>query len=66
MCADFYMLYYLKNTYLTECKTYGHAQYKLRTDREKTLVAHRKLIYFSITPRRQKLFMSQKIVKHMT
>ena len=56
------MLYYLKNT----CKTCEHAQYKLRTGRRRTLVAYRKLKYFLFTPRLQKLFMSSKIIEHMT
>jgi len=57
ICPSFYMLYYLENINLIECITYGHALYKLRTGRGRTLVTHRKLRYFSITPRLQKLFM---------
>jgi hypothetical protein len=56
------MLYYLNNT----CKTCEHARYKFRTCRRRTLVAYRKLRYFLITPKLQKLFMSSKIIKHMT
>jgi hypothetical protein len=50
MCPNLCMLYYLKNTYLTKCRTYGHAQYKPRTDRGKNLVIQRNMRYFSITP----------------
>ena len=38
------MLYYHENTYLTKCGTYMHSQYKPKTDRGMTLVAHRKLL----------------------
>jgi hypothetical protein len=62
MCLNFHLLYYLKTT----CKTCEHARYKLRTCRRRTLVAYRKLRYFLITPRLQKLFMSSKIIEHMT
>jgi len=51
MCPNFYMLYYLENTELTECMTCGHSRYKPRTGRGKTLVAYKKLRYFPITPR---------------
>jgi len=51
MCSNFYMLYYLENTELTECMTCGHSRYKPRTGRGKTLVAYKKLRYFPITPR---------------
>jgi hypothetical protein len=60
------MLYYLKNTKLTECMTCGHSRYKLKIGKGKTLVAYKKLRYFSITPRLQRLFMSPKTVEHMT
>ena len=53
MCPNFCMLYYLENA-------------KLRIGMEKTLVAYKKLRYFSITLRLQRLFMSPKTVKHMT
>ena len=66
MCLNFCMLYYLENADLTECKTYGHSCYKLRTSRGKTIVAHKKLRYFSITPRLQRLFMSSKTTEHIT
>jgi len=58
MFPNFYMLYYLENTALTECITCGHSHYKPRTGRGKTLVAYKKLRYFPITPRLQRLFMS--------
>jgi len=50
---------------LTECRTCGHAHYKSRTSKERTLVTYRKLRYFSITLRLQRLFKSSKIVEHM-
>jgi hypothetical protein len=66
MCPNFCMLYYLENAELTECMTYGHSHYKPRTCREKTLVAYKKLRYFPITPRLQRLLMSPRTVEHMT
>jgi len=66
MCPNFCMLYYLENAELTECMTCGHSRYKPRTGRGKTLVVYKKLTYFSITPRLQRLFMSPKIAEHMT
>jgi len=66
MCPNFCMLYYLENAKLTECMTCGHSRYKPRTSRQKTLVAYKKLRYFSITPRLQRLFMSPRTAKHMT
>jgi hypothetical protein len=66
MCPNFCMLYYLENAELTECMTYEHSRYKPRTGRGKTLVAYKKLRYFSITPRLQRLFMSSRIAEHMT
>jgi hypothetical protein len=65
ICLNFCILYYLENTKLTECKTYKHARYKLRTGRGRTLVSYRKLRYFSITPKLQRLLMSPKTVEHM-
>ena len=66
MCANFCMLYYLENTKLIECKTCGYSYYKPIITKGKTLVTHKKLTYFSITPRLQKLFISLKIVEHIT
>ena len=60
------MLYYLENVELIEFRTCGHSRYKPRIGRGKTLVAHKKLRYFSITPKLQRLFMSPKTGKHMT
>jgi hypothetical protein len=60
------MLYYLENAELIECMTCGHSRYKPRTDRGKTLMAYKKLIYFPITPKLQRLFMSPRIAEHMT
>jgi hypothetical protein len=66
MCAKFCMLYFLENIELTECRTCGHSCYKPITSRGKTIVAHKKLRNFSITPRLQRLFMSPKTVEHIT
>ena len=66
MYLNFYVLYYLENAELTEYRTCGHTHYKPITDREKSLVAHKKIRYFSITPRLQMLFMSLKTTMHMT
>jgi len=66
MCPNFCMLYYLENAEMTECMTCGHSRYKPRTGRGKTLVAYKKLRYFPITPRLQRLFMSPTTVEHMT
>jgi len=60
MCPNFCMLYYLENVELIECRKCGHSHYKLRTSRERTLIEHKKIRYFSIIPRLQKLFMSPK------
>jgi hypothetical protein len=59
------MLYYLENIKLTRYRTCGHAHYKLKTGRGWTFVPHKKLRYFSITPRLQGLFMSSKTVEYM-
>jgi hypothetical protein len=66
MCPNFCMLYYLENAELTECMTCEHSRYKPRTGREKTLMAYKKLRYFPITSRLQRLFMSPRTVEHMT
>jgi hypothetical protein len=60
------MLYYLENVELTESITCGHSRYKPRIGKGKTLVAYKKLRYFSITPRLQRLFMSPRTAEHMT
>ena len=46
--------------------TCGHSRYKPRTGMGKTLVAYKKLRYFLITPRLQRLFMSPRTAEHMT
>jgi hypothetical protein len=51
MCLNFCMLYCLENTELTKFKTCGLSHYKLMTGEGKTLIAHIKLRYFSVTPR---------------
>jgi hypothetical protein len=66
MCSNFCMLYYLENAEMTECMTCWHSRYKLRTGRERTLVAYKKLRYFPITPRLQRLFMSPRTAEHKT
>ena len=66
MCPNFCMLYYLENAEMTECMTCGHSRYKPRTGRGKTLVAYKKLRYFPITSRLQRLFMSPRTAEHMT
>jgi len=54
------MLYYLENANLTEYRICVHSWYKPRTGRRRTFVTHRKLRYFPITPKLQRLLMSQK------
>jgi hypothetical protein len=66
MCLNFCMLYYLENAELIECMTCGHSRYKTRTGMGKTLVAYKKLRYFSITLRLRRLFMSPRTAEHMT
>jgi len=66
MCLNFYMLYYLENVELIECMTCGHSRYKPKTGTGKTIVAYKKLRYFPITPRLQRLFMSPRTAQHMT
>jgi len=66
MCPNFCKMYYFENIELTESRTCGHSCYKPRTGRGKTLIAHKKLRYFSITHRLQRLFMSPKTAEHMT
>jgi hypothetical protein len=66
MYPNFSMIYYLENVELTEYMTCGHSHYKPRTGREKTLVAYKRLRYFSITLRLQRLFMSPRTAEHMT
>jgi hypothetical protein len=65
MCPNFYMLYYLENAEMTECMTCRHSRYKPRIGRGKTLVAYKKLRYFLITSRMQRLFMSPRTAEHM-
>jgi hypothetical protein len=66
MCPNFYMLDYLKNVELTDYRTCRQSHYKSITSRGRSLVAHKKLRYFSITHKLQSLFMSPKIIEHMT
>jgi hypothetical protein len=60
------MIYYLENAELTECMTCGHSRYKPRTGMGKNLMAYKKLRYFPIIPRLQRLFMSPRTAEHMT
>jgi hypothetical protein len=66
MCLNFYMLYYLENIKLIECRTCGHTRYKHRNGRGMTIIAHRKIRYISITPKLQMLFISPKTTEHIT
>jgi len=66
MCSNFCKLYYLENVEVAECRTCGHSHCKLMTGRGRTLVTHKRIRYFPITPRLQRLFMSPKTAEHMT
>jgi hypothetical protein len=66
ICPNFCILYYLENAEMTEYMTCGYSRYKLRIGREKSVVAYKKLRYFPITPRLQRLFMSSRTAEHMT
>jgi len=66
MCPNFCMLYYLEKAEMTKCMTCGHSRYKPKTGRRKTLVTYKKLRYFLITSRLQRLFMSPRTAEHMT
>ena len=66
MCPNFCMLYYGKYTNFTKCKIFQHAQYKPNSGRGRKLVVNKKLRYFPITYRLQRLFMSSKTIEHMT
>ena len=66
MCPNICMLYCLENVELTEYRTCEHSCYKPKTGKGKTLVAHKKLRYFSITHKLQRLFMLSKTTEHMT
>jgi len=66
ICPNFCILYYLENAELIECMTCGHSLYKLRTGRGRTFFMHKKLEYFPITPRLQRLFMFPNTTQHMT
>jgi len=66
MCPNFCMLYYLENAELIEYRTCGHSHYKSRTNKGRIFVTHKKLRYFPITHRLQRLFISSKTAEHMT
>jgi hypothetical protein len=66
MCPNICMLYCLENVELTEYRTCEHSRYKPKTGKGKTLVAHKKLRYFPITHKLQRLFMLSKTTEHMT
>jgi hypothetical protein len=42
ICPNFYMLYYSENADFTKYKTCEHSQYKPKTSRGMTLIAHKK------------------------
>lgn len=65
MYLNLCMLYYLENTQLIECRTCGHSYYKLRIGRGRAFITYKKLRYFPITLRLQRLFISPKTAKHM-
>jgi hypothetical protein len=62
ICQNFCMLYYIENAELTECRTCGYARYKPRTGKGRNLIAHKKLRYFPITLRLQRLFIHQRLL----
>jgi hypothetical protein len=66
MCLNFCMLYYLEHTNLTRRRTCEHSCYKPMIGRGRSLFEHKKLRYFSITLRLQRLFISLKTIEHMT
>jgi hypothetical protein len=66
MCPNFCMLYCLENIELTERIICGHARYNLKIGKGRNFVAYKKLRYFPITHRLQRLFMSPKTAEHMT
>jgi len=66
MFSNFCMLYYLENINLTKYRTCRHAHYKPRIGKGRTLVIYKKLRYFPITPKLQRLFISLKTLKYMT
>ena len=63
MCLNFCIFYCLENAELTKYRTCEHAHYKLIIGREMTLATYRKLGYFPITHRLQRLFMSPKPIE---
>jgi len=60
------MLYSLENAESIKCRTYRHSRYKPRINKGRTLIAYRKLRYFQIIPRLQRLFMSLETAKYIT
>jgi hypothetical protein len=66
MCPNFCILYYIENAELTMRVIYRHSCYKPITSRGGALITHRKLIYFPITHKLKRLFMSPKTAEHMT
>ena len=66
ICPNFCILYYNEYTNFMQHKTCQHAWYKSNSGRAKILIAYKKLRYFSITSRLQRLFMSTKTIEYMT
>jgi len=60
LCINFCMLYYLENIEVTKCKICRHSRYKPMTGKGRTLVSRKKLRYFPIASKLQRLFMSPK------
>jgi hypothetical protein len=60
------MVYYRENTDFTKYGTHGYACYKPKTVRGRTFFIQKKLKYFTITLNLQRLFISPKILEHMT
>ncbi|XP_039120162.1 uncharacterized protein LOC120256563 [Dioscorea cayenensis subsp. rotundata] len=67
-CKRSCMLYWGEDSELISCKLCGHDRYKRgRTDSgsRKTMVPHKKMFYFPLTPRLQRLYGSNATAKHM-
>jgi len=63
----FYILYYGEYTNFIECKTCQHALYKPNSSTGRTFIAYKKKLWnFPITYWLQMLFMSLKIIEHIT
>ncbi|OMO69993.1 Transposon, En/Spm-like protein [Corchorus capsularis] len=67
-CQNNYMLFYKESESLTECSVCGHPRYKPRksSSKRQKAIPYKVLCYLPLTPRLQRLFMSNKTAKHMT